>query len=111
MAPEEDVVLLLKSLEKTSYTKLARFEALDMLCKLSREKFRYKVLLPFMDGIFKPKDDQEAFTNFLHMCFDDVTVVEINEAGELCKNNTFEFHIKRYGRKPRLWISAICKRL
>lgn len=80
VAPEEDVVLLLKSLEKTSYTKLARFEALDMLCKLSREKFRYKVLLPFMDGIFKPKDDQEAFTNFLHMCFDDVTVVEINEA-------------------------------
>lgn len=80
VAPEEDVVLLLKSLEKTSYTKLARFEALDMLCKLSREKFRYKVLLPFMDGIFKPKDDQAAFTNFLHMCFDDVTVVEINEA-------------------------------
>lgn len=80
VAPEEDVALLLKSLENTSYTKLARFEALDMLCKLSREKFRYKVLLPFMDGIFKPKDDQAAFTNFLHMCFDDVTVVEINEA-------------------------------
>lgn len=80
VATEDDVVLLLKSLENTSYTKLARFEALDMLCKLSREKFRYKVLLPFMDGIFKAKDDQVAFINFLHMCFDDVTVVEINEA-------------------------------
>lgn len=80
IAPADETAQLLKSLEKISYTKLARFEALDMLCKLSREKFRYKVLLPFMDGIFKPKDDQEAFINFLHMCFDDVTVVEINEA-------------------------------
>lgn len=80
VAPEEEVVQLLKSLENTSYTKLARFEALDMLCKLSREKFRYKVLLPFLDEIFKPKDELVAFTNFLHMCFDDVTVVSINEA-------------------------------
>lgn len=80
VAPEDEVAQLLKSLENTSYTKLTRFEALDMLCKLSREKFRYKVLLPFLEGIFKQKDDQVAFTNFLHKCFDDVTVVEINEA-------------------------------
>ena len=79
VAAEEDVVLLLKSLENISYTKLARFEALDMLCKLSREKFRYKVLLPFLDAIFKTKDDQETFRNFLHTCFDDITVVSINE--------------------------------
>lgn len=87
VALEEDVALLLKSLEKISYTKLARFEALDMFCKLSREKFRYKVLLPFMDEIFKSKDDQVAFTNFLHMCFDDVTIVEINEAIQLALMN------------------------
>lgn len=79
VAAEEDVVLLLNSLENTSYTKLARFEALDMLCKLSREKFRYKVLLPFLDKIFKTKNDQETFRNFLHTCFDDITVVSINE--------------------------------
>lgn len=79
-APEDEVVQLLQALEKTSYTKLARFEALDMLCKLSREKFRYKVLLPFLDDIFKNKDDQESFRNFLLTCFDDVTVVSINEA-------------------------------
>ena len=80
VAPEDEVVQLLQSLEKTSFTKLAHFEALDMLCKLSREKFRYKILLPFLDEIFKTKNDQETFRNFLYICFDDVTVVSINEA-------------------------------
>ena len=79
-APEEDVVPLLQALSKTSYTKLARFEALDMLCKLSREKFRYKVLLPFLDEIFKTRNAQDNFRNFLQTCFDDVTLVGINEA-------------------------------
>ena len=80
VAPEDEVVQLLQSLEKTSFTKLAHFEALDMLCKLSREKFRYKILLPFLDEIFKTKNEQETFRNFLYICFDDVTVVSINEA-------------------------------
>lgn len=80
VAPEDEVVQLLQSLEKTSFTKLTHFEALDMLCKLSREKFRYKILLPFLDGIFKTKNEQETFRNFLYICFDDVTVVSINEA-------------------------------
>lgn len=79
-AKENDVVQLLQSLENTSYTKLARFEALDMFCNLSREKFRYKLLLPFLDSIYRAKDDQDAFTNFLHICFNDVTVAIINQS-------------------------------
>lgn len=59
-----------------------------MLCKLSRDKFRYKVLLPFLDEIFKPKDNLEAFTKFLYTCFDDVTVVDINEAAQYLVMNS-----------------------
>ncbi|GAB6397738.1 hypothetical protein MOB1_20600 [Faecalimonas mobilis] len=87
-APEDEVIKLLQSLETTPYIKLARFEALDMLCKLSRDKFRYKVLLPFLDEIFKPKDNLEAFTKFLYTCFDDVTVVDINEAAQYLVMNS-----------------------
>ena len=87
LADEEEVAQLLQSLEKTSFTKLSRFEALDMFCNLSRDKFRYKLLLPFLDSIYKAKDDRDAFTNFLHICFDDVTVVNINQSVQyLCMN-------------------------
>lgn len=78
-ANEEEVAELTASLEKTSFTKLSRFEALDMLRKLATEKFDYKVLLPFLEEIFKNKDDKQSFRNFLQCCFDAVKVVSIKD--------------------------------
>ncbi len=95
-ANEEQVTELRISLEKTPYSKLARFEALDMLRKLSSEKFYYKVLLPFLDGIFKSKDDKESFRNFLLSCFDEVKVVNISDTIKLS-------YMKKLGAKYVLY--------
>lgn len=78
-AEKEEVVELQESLSRIPYTKLLRFDALDMLCNSSEIKFKMYVLLPFLDSIFKGSDE-EAFMNFLSMCFDKVNIVDFDEA-------------------------------
>lgn len=51
-----------------------------MFKKASELKFKFYVLLPFLDKIFKTKDDSKSFMNFLQVCFKSVNIVNVNEA-------------------------------
>lgn len=87
-ASEDKMDELVNSLKKISFQKLERYEALDMLYKLSSEKFKYKVLLPYLNEIFNSKSDFEAFYNFVSLCFDVIKIIEINDAAKfLCMNS------------------------
>ena len=67
------------ALQKTSFEMLERFDALDMFNKASELKFKFYMLLPFLDKIFKTKDDSKSFMNFLQVCFKSVNIVSVNE--------------------------------
>lgn len=77
-AEKEEVIELQQSLSRIPYAQLLRFDALDMLYNASEIKFKMYVLLPFLDTIFKGSDE-EAFMNFLAVCFDKVNIVEFDE--------------------------------
>jgi len=82
-AEPKEILELVNALQKTSFEKLERFDALDMFNKASELKFRFYVLLPFMDKIFKTKDDNKSFMNFLQMCFKSVNIVNLNETTQM----------------------------
>lgn len=86
-ADREKINDLRSSLQCTSYAKLERFEALDMFYKASELKFKFWLLLPFLDSIFEGNDDQAAFANFLHICFDEITVVDVDIAMQIFWQN------------------------
>lgn len=79
-AETAEVIELEKSLQNTSFATLSRFDALDMFYSASALKFKFYVLLPFLDVIFTSKNDYESFMNFLCVCFDELNIVSINEA-------------------------------
>lgn len=79
-AEPEEILELVTALQKTSFEMLERFDALDMFNKASELKFKFYVLLPFLDKIFKTKDDSKSFMNFLQVCFKSVNIVNVNEA-------------------------------
>lgn len=82
-ADVEEVLELEKSLQSTSLAKLERFDALDMFFKSAELKFKFYLLLPFLEGIFAGDDNQKSFTKFLYTCFDEINVVNINETVQL----------------------------
>ena len=82
-AEPEEVLELVAALQTTSFEMLERFDALDMLKKASELKFKFYVLLPFLDKIFKTKDDSKSFMNFLQVCFKSVNIVNINESMQM----------------------------
>ena len=69
----EELKPLVDSLKRLPYSKVLRFEALDMLNNRSTEKFRLHVLLPFLDEIFKGSDEQ-SFMRFLESCFSEIQI-------------------------------------
>jgi hypothetical protein len=74
----EDIQELTASLMKTPYSKLLRFEALDMLSKSAELKFKTYVLMPFLDAICKG-NDETGFINFINTCFNEINVVNVDE--------------------------------
>ena len=75
----EDIQELTESLKKTPYSKLLRFDALDMLNKSAELKFKTYVLMPFLDTICKG-NDVTGFINFINICFDEINVVNVDES-------------------------------
>ena len=67
-----------ESLKKTPYSKLLRFDALDMLYKSAELKFKTYVLMPFLDAICKG-NDETGFINFINTCFNEINVVNVDE--------------------------------
>ena len=78
----EEMPQLLSSLKKLRGDKILRFDALDMLNDLAPEKFRLKVLLPFLNEIFKG-DDEHSFIAFLDAFFDNVNISVHVRAAEI----------------------------
>lgn len=74
----EDIQELTESLKKTPYSKLLRFDALDMLSRSAELKFKTYVLVPFLDAICKG-NDETGFINFINMCFNEINVVNVDE--------------------------------
>lgn len=84
-AGQSEMEELVKSLSKKSLIDFEKFDALDMLHKLSPNKFNFKILLPFLETIFCSKNDIECFRKFMEICFDEVKVVDIDEIAQcLC---------------------------
>lgn len=81
-ASEEEMDELVHSLSKTSFAKLGRFDALEMLCASSELKFKTHVLLPFLEGIYT-SDDAESFMRFLQSGFDEIRIINMDE---VCKS-------------------------
>lgn len=77
-ASAEEILELQKSLSILPLTKLERFDALDMLRKCSEEKFKFYILLPYLESIFKG-DDTYAFMRFLENAFNSINITSINE--------------------------------
>lgn len=74
----EDILELTESLKNTPYSKLLRFDALDMLSKSAELKFKTYVLMPFLDDICKGTDEA-GFTNFIKTCFNEINIVNVDE--------------------------------
>ncbi len=66
----EDLVADLKLLP---YSKILRFDALDMLYSQVEIKFKIHILIPFLAEIFKGSDEED-FVQFLKTCFDEINV-------------------------------------
>lgn len=80
-AETNEVIKLQQALQKVSYNLLLRFDALDMLNNFACEKFKFFVLKPFLDEIYKG-DDKQAFMLFLQNCFDEVIIANVNKIVE-----------------------------
>ena len=76
-AEKDEVQELQLALQNISYNKLMRFDALNMLHNFAEQKFKFYVLKPFLDSIFKGTDE-EAFLLFLQNCFDTVDILCIS---------------------------------
>lgn len=81
-ADTAEVLELQQSLQKVPFASLLRFDALDMFCSFAEEKFKFFVIKPFLDFIFKG-DEKESFRLFIQNCFDEITVSNINPIIEL----------------------------
>ena len=77
-APAAEVIDLQKSLSRLPLATFERFDALDMLFKCSEEKFKYYLLLPFLESIIQEKNDN-PFMFFLENTFDTINLTAINE--------------------------------
>lgn len=88
-AGPDEMGQLVKSLSKMPFSKFSKFEAFDMLYKLSSEKFKFKILIPFLELIFSEKDDIDRFRKFLEVCFNEIKIVDIDEEAKLlCMKKT-----------------------
>ena len=81
-ATPDEMENLVKALSKMPFSKYEKYDAFDMLCRLSSNKFNFKVLLPFLETIFGGKDDKECFRKFLEVCFNEVKVVDVDEVAQ-----------------------------
>ena len=81
-AETSEVLKLQQSFQKLPFASLLRFDALDMLNSFAGDKFKFFILKPFLDMIFKGNDEQ-AFMLFLQNCFDEINVANVNPLMEL----------------------------
>lgn len=78
-ANEIEMKELRNSLSNIPFMELSRFDALDMLRKLAELKFKTFVLLPYLESVFTT-DDNESFLKFLQNGFDEIKIINIDEA-------------------------------
>lgn len=76
-ADEEAVLGLEKALRHVSLDKLERLDGLSMFYNATDLKFKFCVLLPYLNSVFRGSEE-DAFSNFLIRCFDELIVVNVD---------------------------------
>lgn len=77
--PSEVVRELENNLRGLGYDKFNKFDAFEMLYGFTQEKFELCIFLPFLERIFKGKEDEKAFADFLIDGYDQVAYTVIDE--------------------------------
>jgi len=91
-APVEEVIDLQRSLARLPLAKFERFDALDMLSKCAEEKFKYYILLPFLETLIQ-ENNANPFMCFLENAFDTINLTNINN--ELQRNYIAAYNLKQ----------------
>ncbi len=106
MIDEKDVLKIGEHMQNNVIDNYNSVDAFEMLYAMSKDKIEIDIFLPYLNKIFKNKDDNENFLNFIIKEFKKLQIVYMNvdKINEFENNNNIKLTLQTISNTPRSLI-------